>query len=82
MIEPNKSRLRPTMIAIGFFYVVALCMNGEALLRNAELMRYGAFRDVMVMLSEPFARMAQRGPGWLRARIAEERDSFWKGVES
>ena len=81
MAEQQKTCIRETTIAIVAFYVLALCMNGEALMRNAELMRYGAFRDVMVTVTRPFAAIASRGPGWLRANVAEKRDAFWEGVE-
>ena len=81
MIQEKKGSLCATMVAVTVFYVVALCLNGEALLRNAELMRYGMFRDVMVVLAQPFASIARRGPGWLRVRVADKRDAFWKGVD-
>ena len=81
MQENDKQSLRMTMLAIGVFYIVALCMNGKALLRNAELMRYGTFRDVMVRLAQPFGWVADRGPGWLREQVADKRDTFWEGVD-
>ena len=76
----SKERLRKTAVAILVFYILALCMNGEALLRNAELMPYGRFRDTMVVLVQPFAWIARNGPGWLRERVSEKQDKYWEGV--
>ena len=79
--KENGTVLWRTMLAVLVFFLVALCMNGEALLRNAELMRYGVYRDVMIVLVKPFAGIARRGPGWLRANVEQGRDKYWEGVQ-
>lgn len=78
--EVNKKQVWRAMMALAVFYVVALLMNGEALLRNAKLMPYGRYRDTMVVLVQPFAWLSQNGLGWVRERVAEERDKYWEGV--
>ncbi len=51
-----------------WFYIVAALFNGEALLREAELMPYGYGRDIAVAAARPLAAVAKlTGVGRLRA---------------
>lgn len=56
--------------AIVTFYMVAAILNGEALLRDAELMRYGRARDLAIALARPLASAARHtGLGRLRSWV-------------
>jgi hypothetical protein len=81
MIKQHRTEIKRTAAAIVVFYILMLFLNGEALLRNAELMPFGSYRRCMVAFCRPFGRIASMGPGWLRAEVAEARDAYWKGVE-
>lgn len=45
--------------AVAVFYVVAALLNGEHLLRQAELMAYGPARDTCVALARPIAYVSR-----------------------
>lgn len=51
-----RARVHATL---AIFYVVATLLNGEALLREAELMKYGRTRDVCVALARPVATVTR-----------------------
>lgn len=59
-------------VALAIFYVVATLLSGEALLREAELMKYGRTRDVCVALARPVAAVT-RALHMGRPRAALER---------
>ena len=45
--------IRKTMLAVLCFYIFAALLNGEAIMRDAERMRYGTKRDVFVAILKP-----------------------------
>lgn len=81
MIKQHRTEIKKASMAIVVFYILMLLMNGEALLRNAELLPFGTFRRCMVFICQPFGKIASVGPGWLRAEVGDARDAYWKGVE-
>ena len=62
-------------VVLLLFYVVVGLLNGEALLREAELLRYGRGRDFCVALARPLAA-ASRALGLNRPRAAIERQIY------
>jgi len=80
MLRIRDSRIT-TLIAIVAFYLVMLGLNGEAMLRKAELLPYGRYRQGMVALARPFAGVARLGPGVLRKYFEQMREQYWKGVQ-
>ena len=46
-------------VIVAVFYVVATLLNGEALLREAELMKYGRVHDLCVALARPVAAITR-----------------------
>ena len=60
--------IRQTAWALLWFYGLAMLLNGEALLRDVQLMRYGQPRDVGVAIFTPVAWASRvTGAGALRA---------------
>ena len=61
--------------AVLVFYAAATLLNGEALLREAELMRYGRMQELCVTLARPLAsvNLATRQP---EARAALEQTFY------
>ena len=61
-------------IIIAVFYAVATLLNGESLLREAELMKYGRMHDLCVALARPVAAVTRtlhlgRPRAWLEQRV-------------
>lgn len=45
--------------ALALFYLLALLLNGDGLLREAELMTFGKTRDICVAISQPLAYVSR-----------------------
>lgn len=61
---------RKAVRAVGVFYIVAALLNGEALVREAELMPYGRPRDACVAVVKPLAFVGRvTGLGWFRNEL-------------
>ncbi len=58
--KPEASPMRKVGAALAVFYVAALLLNAEGLLRNAQRMAYGAPREYAIALSAPVAAFAGR----------------------
>jgi hypothetical protein len=68
--KTDASPMKKVGAAVAVFYVVALLLNAEGLLRNAEGMAYGTQRQVCVAVAKPVAALANRiGMTTLRALI-------------
>ena len=70
--RPELSPIKKVGAAVAVFYVAALLLNAEGLLRNAERMTYGRQREVCVAITRPVATLAG-GLGVTRLRSGIER---------
>ena len=58
-MNPELSPTRKVVGAVAVFYVAALLLNAEGLLRNAQRLPYGPFRQQCLKLIEPVAGVAK-----------------------
>jgi hypothetical protein len=79
--KPDESPMRKVGAAVAVFYVAALLLNAEGLLRNAERLAYGPLRQHCIALSAPVAGLARRlGVTKLRSGIERVMTETTKGV--
>lgn len=57
--QAEPCTLKKVAAALFVFYLVALLLNAEGLLRNARRMPYGRLHDVGVALAEPVAALSR-----------------------
>ena len=50
---------RQVHVIVAVFFVAATLLNGESLLREAELMKYGRMHDLCVALARPVAAVTR-----------------------
>jgi hypothetical protein len=80
--KPEESPMRKVGAAVAVFYVAALLLNAEGLLRNAERLAHGRpLRQHCIALSAPVAGLARRlGVTKLRSGIERMMTETTKGV--
>ncbi|MBU0716451.1 MAG: hypothetical protein KJ964_13935 [Verrucomicrobia bacterium] len=60
--DPQKYRLKlfPVILAVAIFYISAILLNANGIMRDIELMQYGKFRDVYLSAFSPIAGFSNR----------------------
>jgi len=79
--KQDASPLKKVGAAVAVFYAAALLLNAEGLLRNAQRLPYGTYREYAIALSEPVAMLARRlGVTKLRSGIERVMTATTKGT--
>lgn len=79
--KSDASPMKKVAAAVAVFYGLALLLNAEGLLRNAERMTYGKQRQLCVAVATPVAAVARRlGFTQLRSWIERAMYETTRGV--
>ncbi len=55
---PRSLPLKRVHLGIFVFYLLAMLLNGNALLDDAKLLKYGRWRDICVAIARPMAYLS------------------------